>query len=272
MSYVAMYQKFRLIRERNQLELQQIGYSTKLARIEKNITKKEKYYTGLFEKLRQQATNFKNQAKIGMQGMFGLGQGSVNPLNYTGTNGFVLQRMAQYVTSGQMPKYENNKPVDGQYWEPTSDPNSILGLYMQYGINIPQAVDSDGKGITDTITVGDKEKTVPVYLGELSFEEKQYYDMAYRQAQNDYQQAQMMMNLATTNYETNVSIWLEAQEAQLQAEQDSVIGALQYEQAIMEIDNTYCEQRLKRIEQEIQSYDKLIDDRTEKNVPKFGLG
>lgn len=271
MSYVAMYQKFRLIRERNQLELQQVGYTTKLARIEKNISRKEKYYQGLFTKLEQQATNFKNQAKIGIQNMFGLGQGSVNPLNYSGTNAFVLQKMAQYITSGQIPKYENNKPVEGEYWEPTSDPNSILGLYQQYGMSIPQAVDSDGNGITETITVGDKEKTVPVYLGELSYEEKQYYDMAYRQAQNDYQQAQMMMNQATTNYDTNVSIWLEAQQAQLQAEQDSVLGALEYEQTIMEIDNTYCEQRLKRINQEIESYDKLIDDRNEKNTPKFGL-
>ena len=112
MSYVAMYQKFRLIRERNQLELQQIGYSTKLARIEKNITRKEKYYQGLFTKLEQQATNFKNQAKIGIQNMFGLGQGSVNPLNYSGTNGFVLNNMYQLLQAGVQEYDDEGKPIE----------------------------------------------------------------------------------------------------------------------------------------------------------------
>lgn len=268
MSYVAMYQKFRLIRERNQLELQQIGYSTKLARIEKNITKKEKYYTGLFEKLRQQATNFKNQAKIGMQGMFGLGQGSVNPLNYTGTNGFVINSLGSILSSGQMPLFDkdnNWKRVDGSTFTLSQDKLQLaLQYYQQYGGLQPVRENGNIKYQEDGKT--------PVYEGDFTAEEAYHIQMAFSQAQNNYQYAQMMMNQATTAYDTNVSIWLEAQEAQLQAEQDSVIGALQYEQAIMEIDNTYCEQRLKRIDQEIQSYDKLIDDRTEKNVPKFGLG
>ena len=268
MSYVAMYQKFRLIRERNQLELQQVGYTTKLARIEKNISRKEKYYQGLFTKLEQQATNFKNQAKIGIQNMFGLGQGSVNPLNYNGTNGFVLQKMAQYLTSGQIPKYnENNEIVEGETWTYGGDVNAVMQYYYQFGSLQYQRDDKGNIEYEDPET-----KKIPKYQGDISAEDAKYINMAFRQAQNDYQQAQMMMNQATTNYDTNVSIWLEAQQAQLQAEQDSVLGALQYEQTIMEIDNTYCEQRLKRIEQEIQSYDKLIDDRNEKNVPKFGLG
>lgn len=272
MAYVAMYQKFKLIRERNQLELQLHGMTTKLERMGKNISNKEKYYTSLFEKLNQQATNFKNQAKLGIQNMFGLGQGSVNPMNYSGTNGFVLQKMYQYLSSGQIPKYKDGQPVEGEYWEPTSDPNSILGLYQQYGINIPQAVDSAGKGITEKITVGDKEKEVPVYLGDLSYEEKQYYDMVYNKAQYDYNQAQMMMNQTSLNYDTNVSIWLEAQEAQLEAEKDSVLGALQYEQIMMQIDKDYIEMRLQEIEQLEKSYDEKLKKDIERGIPKFGLG
>ena len=262
-----MYQKFRLIRERNQLELQQIGYSTKLARIEKNITRKEKYYQGLFTKLEQQATNFKNQAKIGIQNMFGLGQGSVNPLNYAGTNGGIMNIMYHMLQNG-VPAYDENakKFDESSKHEFSKDPTEALQIWAQYG-DIPQAREADG-----TLLWADDEKKTPVYMGDYTATDVLVLKAVYQQANARFQQNQMMASNATTAYDTNVSIWLEAQQAQLQAEQDSVIGALQYEQTIMGIDNTYCEQRLKRIEQEIQSYDKLIDDRTEKNVPKFGLG
>lgn len=260
-----MYQKFRLIRERNQLELQQVGYSTKLARIEKNISNKEKYYSGLFAKLDQQATNFKNQAKIGFQNMFGLGQGSVNPMNYSGTNGFVLNNMYQMLQAG-VPEYDDEgKLIEGSTYTFNCDLNTAMMYYQQYG-GLKQAYDADGKAMYE-----DDGKT-PIYEGDISAKDAQYLNMAFRAAQNNYQQAQMMMNQASTNYDTNISIWLDAQKAQLQAEQDSVLGALQYEQEIMEIDNAYCEQRLARIKQEIESYDGLIKDRADKNVPKFGLG
>ena len=264
MSYVAMYQKFRLIRERNQLEIKQVGYSSKLARIEKNITNKQKYYQGLFKKIEQQATNFKNQAKMGFQSIFGLGQGSVNPLNYSGTNGFVLNNMYQMLQAGVQEYDDKGNPVEGSKYTFDCDLNTAMMYYQQYGG--PKQAYEDGKALYE-----DDGRT-PIYEGGITAKDAQYLNMVFRSAQNNYQQAQMMMNQACTNYETNISIWQEAQEAQLQAEQDSVIGALEYEQTIMEIDNTYCEQRLARIKQEIESYDGLIKDRNEKNVPKFGLG
>lgn len=263
-----MYQKFRLIRERNQLELQQVGYSTKLARIEKNISNKEKYYSGLFAKLDQQATNFKNQAKIGFQNMFGLGQGSVNPMNYSGTNGNVLNSMYQMLLNG-VPTYDTDaKKFDYETTHNFTEEqiNTAMQLYQQYGY-IPQQIDPD----TKQPLYADTDKKEPLYEGDFTAADVTVLKAVYQQAQANYQNSQMMMNQASTNYDTNISIWLDAQKAQLQAEQDSVLGALQYEQEIMEIDNAYCEQRLARIKQEIESYDGLIKDRNDKNVPKFGL-
>ena len=57
---LAMYQKMRLIREKNQLVLEQSQYSSKLSRIEKNIERKTKYYTGLLAKIDERAQLFKS--------------------------------------------------------------------------------------------------------------------------------------------------------------------------------------------------------------------
>ena len=165
---------------------------------------------------------------------------------------------------------DNSKFIEKIEFEIADLQNNIELIYSKYLYELDKLI-----GLNEVKEQIKKLINYLIFLKKVS--DKTNFDnlnlnMVFRAAQNNYQQAQMMMNQATTNYDTNVSIWLEAQQAQLQAEQDSVIGALQYEQTIMEIDNTYCEQRLKRIDQEIQSYDKLIDDRTEKNVPKFGLG
>ena len=61
---LAMYQKMRLIREKNQLVLDQSKFSSKLTRIEKNIANQQKRYTSLFSQLESQAKMMQSNATI----------------------------------------------------------------------------------------------------------------------------------------------------------------------------------------------------------------
>ena len=74
---LAMYQKLRLIRERNQLTLEMTQTSSKLTRIEKNIERTQKYYTSLFQQIDSQAKLLQSNATTAIQAMCGLGVGSV---------------------------------------------------------------------------------------------------------------------------------------------------------------------------------------------------
>ena len=52
---LAVFQKMRLIREKNQLVLEQSQFSSKLTRIEKNIANTQKRYTSMIANIDKQA-------------------------------------------------------------------------------------------------------------------------------------------------------------------------------------------------------------------------
>ena len=91
---LAMYQKMKLIREKNQATLDLTKYSSKLDRVTKNIERVQKRYTSLFAQLESQAKMMQSNATIMLQNMAGLGMNSVNVNNYTGMNGFTYGKLA----------------------------------------------------------------------------------------------------------------------------------------------------------------------------------
>ena len=92
------------------------------------------------------------------------------------------------------------------------------------------------------------------------------------QAQQNQQQAQFNAQQMSSNFANGISIWTDAMKTQLECEQDAALEPLTYEQTMLELDKNLQEQRLKRIEQEIESYTQLADKGAENMVPKFGLG
>jgi hypothetical protein len=82
----------------------------------------------------------------------------------------------------------------------------------------------------------------------------------------------MWAQQSSTQYGNNVSIWLEAQKAQLEAEQDAALDPLSYEETMMELEKTQIEARLERIKQQEQSYSQLVSDEAKNSAPTFGLG
>ena len=103
---LAMYQKMRLIREKNQVTLDLTKYTSKLDRVQKNIEKVQKRYTSLFAQLEQQAKRMENDFAYSMRQGLGLGTDCVNMNNLGGMNGIVYSTVMGMLTQDPNgPKY-----------------------------------------------------------------------------------------------------------------------------------------------------------------------
>lgn len=260
---LAMFQKMRLIREKNQLVLEQSQFSSKLSRIEKNIERTQKRYTSLFAQIDSQAKMMQSQATVMFQGMWGLGANSVNPYNYSGMNGFVMNSMAQLLFGNNAPGVQIGTNDDGSAKYGHLDENTFNAMMNFYSTNcgIPSYKTEDGEvryGSAD----GDN----------WTQEEFQIFNAAKNMATQQQQYAQYQSQQMSQQYANNVSIWTEAQKAQLEAEQDAALEPLNYEQTMLELEKEQKDMRLKRIEAELQRYNELCSKEAENAAPSFGLG
>ena len=86
------------------------------------------------------------------------------------------------------------------------------------------------------------------------------------------QEAQRWAGNMNTQYQQNVSIWLDSRKAELEAEQDAMLEPLSYQETMWELEKEQAELKLKRINAQLETYDQLLAQETEKSAPKFGLG
>ena len=260
---LAMYQKMRLIREKNQVTLDLTKYSSKLERVTKNIERVQKRYTSLFAQLDSQAKMMQSNATVMFQNIAGLGMGSVNLNNYTGMNGFTYNIMSNMFKQN----ITGRKDADGN-----ALPDITLGsdlfkrMYTEYMSNggrfLPE-LDADKKQVYD-------ENNNPKYKS-FTYEQVQAFMQAQQTAQMQQQQAQMWVQNANQQYGNNVSIWLEAAKARLETEQDAALEPLSYQETMWELEKTQADNKLKRINSQLESYDQLVSTESEKTAPTFGL-
>lgn len=257
---LAMYQKMRLIREKNQATYDLTKYSSKLDRVTKNIERVQKRYTSLFAKLESQAKQMQSTATMQLQNMAGIGTNCVNVNSYSGMNGFIYNIMGNMLSQGGMPYKDSNgneQKLDGMS---QSDIQNMMNEYMSNGGQFIRKKDPN-----------DDTKYLQNEYENWSPEQVQAFFQAYRAGQMQQQQAQTWVNNATQQYGNNVSIWLEAQKAQLEAEQDAALEPLNYQETMWELEKTQADNKLKRINAQLESYDQLVSQESEKSAPTFGL-
>lgn len=260
---LAMYQKMRLIREKNQLVLDQTKVSSKLTRVQKNIERVQKRYTSLFANLDSQAKMMQSQAKVGIQGLFGLGTNSVNPYDYSGINGFV------YGVMGKMFANDWTGRTDAQGNALPDVPlgqdllQRMMNEYMSNGGKFIPELDADNKQVY--------ENNQPKYKN-FTADQIACFTQAMQNGKMAQQQAQFNAQQMTTQYESNVSIWLDAQKAALEAEQDAMLEPLNYEETMLELEKEQKDTRLQRINEEIETYKQLVSQEVKNTTPTFGLG
>lgn len=272
---LAMYQKMRLIREKNQATLDLTKFSSKYNRVSKNIERVQKRYTSLFAQLDAQAKQMQSYAKVMFQNQFGLGTSSVDLYNYTGMNGYVTNTMAQMLLNGGNPIPVTKRGADGKT-EKTGEVTftndriqQMLAEYMQNGGFVPKKQKNAETGIEEVVK---DENGVVQYENGYSKEEIAFFMQAMQGAKMQQQQAQMACSNMSQAYEQNVSIWLDAAKAQLEAEQDAALEPLNYEQTMWELEKEQAEQKLTRIKAELESYTQLCSEEAKEQAPKFGLG
>ena len=255
---LAMYQKMRLIREKNQVTLDLTKYSGKLDRVTKNIERVQKRYTSLFAQLDQQAKRMESDAKVALQNMVGLGANCVNPNNLMGMNGFVYGIVGNMMTAGGY-KYKEADGTEKELKE--MDPARVQAMmdeYMANGKFLPK-LDADNKPIQNEYQNG----WLPAEVAAFTY--------AMRVAQTQQQQAQMFVQQGSATVGNNVSIWLDAQKAQLEAQQDAELEPLNYQETMWELEKTQADNKLKRINANLETYEQLVSQESEKSAPTFGL-
>ena len=260
---LAMYQKMRLIREKNQLVLDQSKFSSKLTRIEKNIANQQKRYASLFSQLESQASAMKTNANMFFQNMSGLGCGIVNPMNYTGMNGFTYGVMANMFKSDITGRTDSdgNALPDVQLGSDLF--KKMYQEYMSNGGKFLYELDKDNKQVYD-------ESGNPKYKN-FEYEQVQAFIQAQQTAQMQQSQAQMWVQNANTQYANNISIWFEAEKARLEAEQDAVLSPLNEQQTMLELEKEQTDARLTRINSELEIYKELCSQEAKNTAPTFGL-
>jgi hypothetical protein len=282
---LAMFQKMRLIREKNQLVLKQTKVSSKKSRVTKQIERTQKRYTSLFAQLDSQAKTLQNNGKLYFQNMFGFGQNSFNPYNYSGLNQNAYQNIYNAIAQGgyTLRVKDGDTPPQG-FVQCDNDPNpqegytlyqlegdealasKLLSLYQANG-NIPPYYPTQGSA------QGTIEATGELAYGDGTIGKGQYeaFNVALTNARSLQNQQQLTCSNLSQNYDNNVSIWLEAQKAQLEAEQDEALEPLSYEDTMLELEKEQIDARLTQINNEIDSYTQLASQEAKQSAPTFGL-
>jgi len=250
---LAMYQKMRLIREKNQVTLDLTKYTSKLDRVQKNIEKVQKRYTSLFAQLEQQAKRMENDFAYSMRQGLGLGTNCVNINNLGGMNGIVYQGIYTMLMDTQ-----NGGPGMSQDMV-----NRLMTEWQTHG-KFREKVDTSvtpNKVIPGKFEVGDD-------ITQLHIEQFMH---AMRMSQQEVGRRQMLLQQGTTAAASNVSIWLEAQKEQLELEQDAALEPLTYQETMWELEKNSADMKLKRINANLESYEQLASQEAEKSAPTFGL-
>lgn len=265
-----LHEKMRLQRKVNKLTYKQLRASNKKERITKNIERLQKYYSKKSDNLQKQAQMMQSQASVFFNNMMGVGAQNqmFNPFCYqSGSAGMTTaaaQIMSGWASSIKEPlKYKYND--NGEQKEGQIDSTRAAELWNAYqsGQISPEVV--DGKQTGFYLINGDSNNKV-------NPQEWSALQSAMTQANGQVQQQQWVAQQMSSQYQSNVSVWLKAQEAQLEAEQDEVLLPLQSEETDMDLERESCEAQLADAKARLESIKQACSEGIKDSAPTFGLG
>lgn len=254
-----LHEKMRLQRKVNKLTLRELRLSSRKERITKKLARMQKMYSSKMTQLEKQAQMAQSQFSVWVQNASGLGTNGLNPYNYGaggGVSGFILQGLSQWATQG-------SKDKDGNEIVSSDRAAAMLEAFRNGGFQ--QNVDEDGKPIKDAEY---KDINGQTY----SAQQYQAFQAAYNGVQQMQGMRQMQVQEMSSRYQNNVSIWLEAQKAQLEAEQDMVLAPLEAEETDMDLEKESCEAQLADAKARLESIKQACSEGIKDSAPTFGLG
>lgn len=256
---LSMYQKLRLTRERNQLQLESTQISAKRKRVTKNMSEIQKRYKSIQQNIDNGIKQLKNQYKLWTQNAVLGGAGTFSPSVFgnTGTSGYVINALNNWAT--------NTQDGDNLYTEKATD---IMRVIQSGGTFIKKVV--DGKEEKDA-------NDNPIYVASnndsivISQDDYNKFATASNLAQQEQAKATNVCNQMQQQYENNLSIFSLQQEAAIEAEQDEMLAPLAYEDTMLELEETEIKTRLEYIKNELEAYTSQLKEDCQNAAPKFGL-
>lgn len=248
-----MYQYLRAKREVNELTAKAFKFSGKKDRIKKNIEKTQKYYTDAKAKIAAQVKRMTSAGSVFFQQQAGLGAGMmsnyINPYStMSGNNAFISNAMI-----GMLGSDDFNKALN--------DENSKLGALTN-----EELADMYNKYNRGELKKGDDGN----YSGYSEAQMNSFQALLSSAQQYQYQM-QTWVNNANANFQQNISIWEEAMNAQLEAEQDAALEPLNYEETMMELEETTTKTKLEEKKQELDNIKQELSQRVKDDAVSFGL-
>ena len=261
-----LHEKMRLQRKVNKLTLRELKMSSRKERITKNISRVQKMYSSKMTQLEKQASILQKQFTVGIQNSMGLGTQNqmFNPYGGGGITSFVANQLGNFLSNGGQPIKDAKGNEIANF-----NKDGRLQQMMQdyYSGGFKPVYDKEG----DTSTSNIKE-----YEGlsgnKYTKDEYACFQRALNAAQQQQTQAQMMCQQMSSNYESNISVWLEAQKAQLEAEQDMALAPLEAEETDMDLEKESCEAQLADAKARLESIKQACSEGIKDSAPSFGLG
>ncbi len=241
MAYLLLlHQKMSLKRKVNKLTLAQTSIGTRKDRITKRIENVQKCYARKQSKLEAQAKRMTSMTNSIMN-------------NYS---------MAASQQLQMMPIEYFMKQSHGKVYEE----------YMQYQENLNKY--ANGEGGTESQLYKDE------YAKYQKFLQGDDYKTAYQQAQSAQMQANQAMAMnkqmvqqytstMTTNFNDQVSIWLEAQTQALEDEEQMALAPLNEEDTLIDIEQVSNEAQLSYAQSRLENIESALQSQTQE-APKFG--
>ncbi len=256
---LALHEKMRLTRRKNQLILRQTRNSSKKERITKRIENVQKMYSKKIANIDAQAKQAQSSFSVWLNNQMGLGTGGLNPFGFGALGGmsqFVMNGMAQWAANG-------SKDKDGNQTVSAADATKIWAAAQSGGFI--QNIGEDGKPVAGAEYKAPDGTTI-------TKEQYQAYQAAMSQVQGMQQMAQYQNNMMTQQYQTNISIWQEAAKEELEAEQDAALAPLNELDTELDLEQQSIDTQLADVKARLESFDALVKDEIKNSAPTFGLG
>lgn len=261
-----LHEKMRLQSKINKLTLRELKMSSGKERITKNISRVQKMYSSKMSQLEKQASILQKQFTVGIQNSMGLGTQNqmFNPYGGGGITSFVANQLGNFLSNGGQP-ITDAKGNEIANFNKDGRIQQIMQDYYSGGFK--PVYDKEG----DTSASNIKE-----YEGlsgnKYTKDEYACFQRALNAAQQQQSQAQMMCQQMSSNYESNISVWLEAQKAQLELEQDEALAPLEEKETEMDLEKESCEAQLADARARLESIKQACSEGIKDSAPSFGLG
>ena len=216
-------------------------------------------YSSKMSELESQAKMAQSQFSVWIQQATGLGTMGLHPMNFGAAGGismFIMNGLAAWAGQGTKDK-DGNEIVSKQKAE------EMFKAFQQGGFQ--KNVDENGNPIKGA-------EWKDINGNPYSAQQYQAFQGAYTHVQQMQNMAQMQVQQMSSQYQSNVSIWLEAAKEQLEAEQDAALAPLEMEETDIELDNQSCEAQLADAKARLESVKQACSEGIKDSAPTFGLG